>query len=358
MRPSPHRRGVTFLEMMITLPTATVLIGAMAFSITIMMRSKSQDDLLYRNTLGLTNAASQIASDVESATAFVSTSTSHIEFVVPDRDGDKLPEQIRYEFGGSTGVNANTILCKYNQQSSKQMFSDISAMTISCIRSAASSNAPNQALSEVVTLRSLDAISNGVFKELKINATNAIGEYFVPTVPTVGAKWDLGAIRLMIRSVDSNMDGVIRIRVTASDSTKLPIAPVFADLTISESVLSPNYQWLDVPIAPISRKTQGTPLCITISHAGGPGDVAAIQYIECSTGMPANANLLTSTNGGTSWTASNDTRDMRFYAYGYYDGYTGQRTFWNRLDLQLQSAGASSQRVETSVRVPAMPETP
>jgi hypothetical protein len=343
---------------MITLPTATVLIGAMAFSITIMMRSKSQDESLYRNAQDLTNAASQIAFDVESAISFVSTSASHIEFVVPDRDGDKLPEQIRYEFGGTTGSNANTILWKYNQQSAKPMFSDVAAMTIACSRSAASANVPNQSLSEVVTLRSLDAIANGVFKETKINATNAVGQYFVPAVPTVGAKWDLGAIRFMIRSVGPNLDGVLRIRVTASDSTKLPIAPIYADLTIAESTLSPNFQWLEIPIAPISRKAQGTPLCFTIAYASGTGDVAAIQHIENGTGMPSNANLLTSTNGGTSWTASNETKDLRFYAYGFYDGYTGQRAFWNRLDLRLQSTGTGSQQLETSVRVPAMPEIP
>ena len=78
--------------------------------------------------------------------------------------------------------------------------------------------------------------------------------------------------------------------------------------------------------------------------------------MECATGMPTNANLLTSTNGGTSWTASNGTRGLRHYAYGFYDGYNGNRQFLTSIDLRLVSASNNATTTETSIRMLAKPE--
>ena len=118
------------LELLVTLPTATVLIGAMGMSVTIMLRAKSQDDSLFRSAYDLSNVASQIAFDLKSAVSHVSSSSTHIEFVVPDRNGDGLPEQMRYEWGGTAGVNANKILWKFNQEPLSVLFGDVGSFNL------------------------------------------------------------------------------------------------------------------------------------------------------------------------------------------------------------------------------------
>jgi len=124
------RDGLTLLELVVALPTATILIGAMSMCVTIMMRAKSQDDNLFRGSYDLSSAATQIASDIESAVSHVSSSTTHIEVVVPDRDGDRLPEQIRYEWGSTSGPNANKILWKYNQNPLAVIFDEVGAFSL------------------------------------------------------------------------------------------------------------------------------------------------------------------------------------------------------------------------------------
>ena len=356
MSKTRHRAGLSLLELMVTLPTATILIGAMASCITIMMRAKSQDDTLFRSTYDLSNAATQIASDLESAIAYVSSSTTQIEFVVPDRDGDGLPEQMRYEWGGATGGNANKILWKYNQGPLAVLFDDVRNFDLQTTAVSVPSTVPNHLRSDVAVLKSINAFPNGVFREQTINASNPIGQYFIPDVPGTGVKWDLGSIRIMVRAADSNTDGILCIRVMKSDATRLPIAPILAEVKIAESHLGTSYQWLDIPISPISWQTQSTPLCVTLGYGGGTGDVASVQFLENGTGMPANANLVTSSNGGTSWTASAGTQGLRFYAFGFYDGYTGQRRFLSSVDLKLGSSRSILQKIETSVRMPALPE--
>jgi len=359
MRRSRRRSGVTMLELIITLPSATVLIGAMAMCITVMMRAKSQDDTLFRSTYDLSNAATQIASDIESAVSHVSSSTTHIEFVVPDRSGDGLPEQMRYEWGGATGENANKILWKYNQEPVSVLFDDVGTFELQKGTVLPPSSVPNHLRSDVAVLKSINAFPSGAFREQVINAGNSIGQYFIPDVPGSGVKWDLGSIRIMVRAADANLDGIVRIRVTASNTaTKLPIAPILAEVTIAESRLGKDYQWLDIPIAPITWQTQGVPMCITIGYGGGTGDVARVQFVENGTGMPANANLVNSIDGGTTWIASKGARGLRFYAYGLYDGYSGQRSFLSSVDLKLGSSLTTTQKIETSVRLSASPEIP
>ena len=359
MRHSRRRSGVTMMELIITLPTATVLIGAMAMCITIMMRAKSQDDTLFRSTYDLSSAATQIASDIEMAVTHVSSSTTHIEFVVPDRNGDGLPEQMRYEWGGATGANANKILWKYNQEPLSVLFDDVGTFDLQKGSVSVPSSVPNHLRSDVAVLKSINAFPSGVFREQVINAGNSIGQYFIPDVTGSGIKWDLGSIRIMVRAADANLDGILRIQVNASDTaTKLPIAPILAEVKIAESRLGKDYQWLDIPIAPITWQAQGVPLCVTIGYEGGTGDVARIQFVENGTGMPANANLVTSIDGGTTWVASGGTRGLRFYAYGLYDGFSGQRSFLGNVDLKLGSSRMTAQKIQTSVRLPACPEIP
>ncbi len=353
------RSGMTMLELVVSIPTATVLIGAMAMCVTVMMRARSQDDMLFDRTYNLSKALNQMASDIELATSHVSSSASHLEFVVPDRNGDGLPEQMRYEWGGATGANANNILWKYNSSPLSILFEDVGQFSLQLNHALAATAVPNHLRTEVAVLKSLDAYPDGVFREQVINSGNHIGQYFIPDVPGTGKRWDLGAIRIMAKAADSNVDGVLQIRVMRGDTlTRLPIAPILADIKIEEWRLGSSYQWLDLPISPIAWQSQGIPLCLTIGYASGTGDIAKIQFLENGTGMPSNTNLLTSNNGGLSWTASNSSRGMRFYAFGFYDGYTGNRKFLRSIDLRLGSALASQQRLETSILLPAVPEIP
>ena len=141
-------------------------------------------------------------------------------------------------------------------------------------------------------------------------------------------------------------------------STKLPIPPILAEVNIAEWRLGTSYQWLDIPIAPVSWQSVGTPLCVTLSSGGGTGDVARVQFIENGVNIPANASMVTSNNGGTSWTSPGSTKQLRLIALGFYDGYVGQRKFLRSVELQMASSGPSLQRIETAVRTTNSPEIP
>jgi hypothetical protein len=177
----------------------------------------------------------------------------------------------------------------------------------------------------------------------------------MPSVNTLFRRF----LRILVRAADATVDGILKVCVMRGDTvTRLPIAPVLAEVRIPEWRLGTGYQWVDIPIAPICQQTQGTPLCIVLAYGGGTGDAARVQYIENGTGMPASANLVTSTDGGTTWTTGGSTRGLRFYAYGLYDGYASQRRFLSSVDIKLGSLLSTNAKIESTARLLATPELP
>ena len=346
------RSGISLLELVVSLPATAMLIGCLGLCIGLMMKAKTQDEKLFQTSYQLSETLSRISSDLESATSIAFISTDRVEFTVPDRNNDGLPEQIKYEWTSLT----HSILWSTNNGPQTTLFDDVGLFELTPRSTAVSATVPCHQFSEVAILKKIDAVPACVYKEQVINASNAIGQYFVPDLTVASARWDLGKLRLMVKSAGGSQDGVLRVRVTGSGTSRTPSSTIHAEINIAESSLGPTYRWLSIPIAPISWQNANTPLCITLSSGGGTGDVAYVQYMECATGMPTNANLLTSTNGGTSWTASNGTRGLRHYAYGFYDGYNGNRQFLTSIDLRLVSASNNATTTETSIRMLAKPE--
>lgn len=316
------------------------------------MKAKTQDEKLFQTGYQLTETMSRISSDLESATSIAFISSDQVEFTVPDRNNDGLPEQIKYEWASST----SSLLWSTNNGPQTALFDDVGLFELTPRSTAVSATVPCHQFSEVAILKRIDAVPGCVYKEQVINASNAIGQYFIPDLGFGSPRWDLGKLRLMVKSAGGSQDGVLRVRVTDSSGSLTPSNTILSETNIAESSLGTTYRWLSIPIAPISWQNANPPLCITLSSGGGTGDVAYVQYMECTTGMPTNANLITSTNGGTSWTASNGTRGLRHYAYGFYDGYNGNRQFLTSIDLRLVSASNNSTTTETSIRMLAKPE--
>ena len=346
------RAGISLLELVVSLPSSAMLIGCLGLCIGLMMKAKTQDENLFQTGYQLAETMSRISSDLESATSIVSISPDRVEFTVPDRNDDGLPEQIKYEWTSVT----SSILWSTNNGPPAALFDDVGLFELTPRSTAVSATVPCHQFSEVAILKRIDAVPGCVYKEQVINASNAIGQYIIPDLSVASARWDLGKLRLMAKSAGGSQDGVLRVRVTGANSSRTPSSTIHAEINISESSLGPSYRWLSIPIAPISWQNANTPLCVTLSSGGGTGDVAYVQYLECPTGMPTNANLLTSANGGSSWTASNGTRGLRHYAYGFFDDYDGKRQFLTSIDLRLVSASNSSSTTETSIRLLAKPE--
>ena len=352
------RRGISFVDLVVSLPATAMLIGCLGLCIGLMMKAKTQDENLFQSSYQLTETLSRISTDLELATSIASISSDQVEFTVPDRDGDGLPEQIKYQWANAASANPNTLLWSMNGGIQTVLFEDIGGFLLTPRSTVVSGLVPCHQLSEVAILKRLDSLPDCSYKESAISASKVYAQYFIPDLNTANALWDLGKLRLMVKSAGGTQDGILRVRVTGSSLSQTPSTTIYAEIDILESSLGPNYRWLTIPIAPISRQIASTPLCVTLSSAGGTGDIAYVQSFKSTSNMPANCSFLSSTNGGASWSNPDPSSGIRLYAYGFYDGYTGSRQFLTSLDLRLVSARNSTIIAETSIRMQTQPELP
>ena len=354
----PIRWGISFVELVVSLPATAMLIGGLGLCIGLMMKAKTQDENLFQSSYQLTETLSRISTDLELATSITSISSDQVEFTVPDRDGDGLPEQIKYQWANAASANPNTVLWSMNGGLQTVLFEDIGGFVLTPRSTVVSGTVPCHQLSEVAILKRLDSLPGCSYKERAISSSKVYAQYFIPDLNAAGALWDLGKLRLLVKSAGGTQDGILRVRVTGSSLSQTPSTTIYAEIDILESSLGPNYRWLTIPIAPISRQIASTPLCITLSSAGGTGNIAYVQSFKSPLNMPANCSFLSSTNGGTSWSNPDSKSGIRLYAYGFCDGYSGSRQFLTSLDLRLASARNSTVIAETSVRMQTQPELP
>ena len=101
-RPSPHRprAGFTLLEMVLSVALLSLLMGAMTFSLTVASRSIDGGTGPAGKAIRGAALIEEMNADLAMATGFSERTATAVTFTVPDRDGDKAPERLRYWWTG------------------------------------------------------------------------------------------------------------------------------------------------------------------------------------------------------------------------------------------------------------------
>jgi hypothetical protein len=349
-RPS---RGFSTLELLVSLPGSIVLLGSVGLCLHAMLKAKTQEEATFRDVHEVNDAMLQMTSDIEAAQSIVSFSSTHLEICVPDRNGDQLPEQIRYEWGGTSGRTANRLLWKINGSGLLPRFEGIGGMNLQ-YHWLSSGAIPNHHLSDYAILNDVDTSPEGSFSEFTLDERRGVGVTFRPDRTTSG--WELGGLRLMLRRAAETTNGKLRIDIRAVDGNQLPSGGIFARVELAQSDLSSRYQWLDIPLAPVYRGSTDR-LCVLLYTTGGDGGFAHIQCLDNATLGSQPPTMLTSSNRGNSWQTTAN-RQPRFLALGYAAAYSNTRRLLTAVDLQLSAAQTPGIIQHARIRLRAAPEVP
>ncbi|MGB9625033.1 MAG: PulJ/GspJ family protein [Phycisphaerae bacterium] len=98
-----RRRGLTLVELVAGLTiTAILLLGTLS-AVTLATRAMPGRGDAVAATLDSAAALDMLASDLHYATSYMERSENAVTFQVADRNGDQLPEMIRYAWSGTPG---------------------------------------------------------------------------------------------------------------------------------------------------------------------------------------------------------------------------------------------------------------
>ena len=96
-------RGFTLIELVVSMTIAAILMAAMVSAILITTRSIDDGTGTAARIVTSRSVTSRITSDLHFALDFSERTDKAVTFTVPDRDGDLVPETVRYAWSGVVG---------------------------------------------------------------------------------------------------------------------------------------------------------------------------------------------------------------------------------------------------------------
>lgn len=354
-----RRRGVTSLDLLVSIPSTAIILAGLGTCITLMLRSNSQDERFYRNVQQIADASFQMAMELEMANAVAIVSPTAIEFCVPDRNGDSLPEQIRYEWRTSSSTTQRDLFRQINLGSAAPVISNLSGFELQYTYASAST-IPNRFLSESILLKKVDSVPSVQYLERAIDSANHLCITFLPDNASTFTTWDLGSLELMLRSVNPKAAGSLRLRVTAALATLLPdFGKVYADIQINNQDLSTKYQYVEFPLAPIDQLSSATRLAVVLSTSGENPPIR-VQCLTHTSNLPANLRMSQTVNAGGTWTTTSNT-SPRFLAMGFTSGSSSTvspRKNLISVDILMTGLPGADPTMMSSAKLLAQPEVP
>jgi len=362
-KPPKHsnaRHGIASLDLLVSIPSAALIFAGLAGCLMLMLKSKSQDERFYRNVQQVADASIQMAMEIEMANAIAESTASAIEFCVPDRNGDFLPEQIRYEWKTDGVSSSKHLYRRMNGGTEVPVLRDIPSFQLQYGYNGYDSNSPipNRFRSESVLVKKVDSVPSVTYQESSISSTQQIA---VVLRPDSLQTWDLGSLEFMLRSVTPTASGALRLRVTDVDGNLIPTQLIYADIQISNQDLSSNYQYIEFPLAPLDRLTTNPWIAVILSTTTEDPPIR-LQCLSTASpsNLPTNLKMYSSSNSGSNWSTLSN-QSPRFLAMGYVYGTSNTVSARRNLatvDIVLSNLAGTDPTMMASARLLAQPEVP
>ena len=311
------RRGYTLAEVLISTLVVSVIMGGMSSVMLLATRALNNTAAEVCVSGDVTD---QVTTDLNLAQEFTDRTATAVTMKVPDRDGDGQPETIRYSWSGTAG---DPLMREYNGGDPVAVADDVHHFDLAYLTMtvAAGSGDPGgggdeeeEQESDEMLLMSHDNAPGGRLRDYKIQSNKWCGTYFHPTLPSNVTKWKIARIKIQAKR-DGRASGDMAVQIRTADAGYKPTTTVLAQTILSESSLSGGYQWKELALSGLEDLDPTDTHCIVVRFNSGSGRVAKIRYEKDSTDT-FNALLVTTSNGGSSWSTYAGSRDMQFYVYG------------------------------------------
>lgn len=98
-----HYRGHTLVELVAAMASVTLLLAGLASTLFMASRALDSEGSAAAQSTRAHGVLGDVMSDLHHALSFSKRTATAVTFQVPDRDGDELPETLRYSWSGEAG---------------------------------------------------------------------------------------------------------------------------------------------------------------------------------------------------------------------------------------------------------------
>jgi len=295
-------QGVTLIELVLTMSITSLIVVGLASAVRLSTQSLDTSSGPTAVALDTGAAVDQLNADVRLALGFTERTANAITFTVPDRNGDGLPETIRYAWAGA----GSPVTRQINGGAIANILENVQAFNLSYLTKTVQPpiiESNTQMLSYFTTPQNATG-------QIKTNAWEEQG--FKPTLPSNAVSWKITSVELMGRRLATT--GTISVRVYALDAAYKPTGAILASTTVNCSSLPTSYGWFTVNFTPVSF-TPSTGAAIVIASTNSTAQSELTGYV--GTSSPTVGQWYTSTaTQGTSWDVPVTNSALNFKAYG------------------------------------------
>ena len=249
-RPARRRpRGLTLIEMMISLAIVSVILLASGSLVMVAARTiSSEQSNPGSDAAAARSATSRIIEDLKMATAVSEQTVRTVTMTVPDRDSDGNPETIRYAWSGVAG---DPLTRTYNGVTAT-MTENVRALNFTYLSKTAGKPSPVEG-SEVVQSSHV-ALDPSKISQSDLTTTKAMAEYFMPTLSTKAVSWKVTRCRIQMQQNTGSL-GTVTVALRYADSNFKPTGANLQAQSFLITLAPLTASWID----------------LTFSSPGGPG---------------------------------------------------------------------------------------
>lgn len=343
-------RGFTLVELVVSMAIMSILMIGLASAVVIVGKAMPE-----RTSLGLRLAtaaqiADQIAQELRTALWIREHASTSVEFSVPDRDGDGLPERIRYAWSGVAGT---PLTRQYNGGNAVNVASDVYYFNLDYFTTSRSETIPGAPVESAEMV--LQSSTNRLFATyFTIKEKAWFGQNISPSLPADAIAWKISRVQFRARYRGATK-GVVAVQIRpVADGGNTPESTVLEEAALLESSLGASFGWQEIGYAGLSGLVPGKKYCLLLACQTNDADLGDVEYDYWS-GFWS----LSTTNAGGSWTYSSNS-GMYHYIYGTYTTpgapLTIARSYFTGARITLQPTSEPASRVVSSLQTVNGPE--
>jgi len=307
------RPGFTLMEVLVASGSVLVLAGALMSCLLIAGRALNEDCVAPAKQIQNGRPLELIVADARHAMSFSECTAQAMTFQVPDRDGDTVPETIRYSWSGTT---SDPLMVEYNGSAPSVFVNEVTQFTLSYQSRMVTGTgfAKGVDYDDGQLLAFHEDAPGGHFSQLGVMQSIWHALYFEPNLPVGTTRWDLTRLRLSMKR-SSNPDGniAIQIRPPAGGTELQPSDTVLDEIVIHESTLGLSFKWYEFDYGAVTDRPSDEGLFVVIRCAS-TGTVVAL--VRCEVGIDDQPGMATckTEDAGETWRLLSG--EILFQAYG------------------------------------------
>jgi len=338
----------------VAIATAVLSIIVVGLSSAIVLATKALPSMTSpaQYTLKAADVSQRLMGELRYATTITESTSNALTFIVPDRNGDSLPDTISYTWSGVLG---DPLTRRFNSGAASPALEEVYAFDLQYDTIDTTEMIAGEGESSPTTLTYHSATFGHT--SVTVTANDWPGQYFEPNLPGDATGWRVTGVSFWAKA-ELPWEGDVAVQLRPASAASLPTDDVLAETALSAFALNLLFhQWTYVDLdAP--RLAAGEGACLVFKHLSG-ANPCSVLLDGSPSGFVSDMSFLMSIDAGQSWGAT-QVMSLEFTVYGTYTtpDLVGEvtHTFAQRATMIIRAGGETSSTVHSGVRLLNDPE--